>query len=104
MGGLKGFPDVYQRGPSRHHDGADLHPASGAPFAKLLRLEGSQGSVAKGLKRVYQAVDDGEAAKALDDFEVEWGHKYPSIAPSWRRAWQEVIPFFAFPPAPCDVP
>jgi transposase-like protein len=55
--------------------------------------------VAKSLKRIYQAVDDGEAAKALDDFEVEWGHKYPSIAPSWRRAWQEVIPFFAFPPA-----
>ena len=27
------------------------------------------------------------------------GDKYPSIAPSWRRAWQEVIPFFAFPPA-----
>ena len=23
---------------------------------------------------------------------------YPSIAPSWRCAWQEVIPFFAFPP------
>ena len=44
-------------------------------------------------------VDDGEAAKALDDFEAEWGDKYPSIAPSWRRAWQEVIPFFAFPPA-----
>ena len=48
---------------------------------------------------IYQAVDDGEAAKALDDFEAEWGDKYPSIAPSWRRAWQEVIPFFAFPPA-----
>ena len=31
--------------------------------------------------------------------EAEWGDKYPSIAPSWRRAWQEVIPFFAFPPA-----
>ncbi len=27
------------------------------------------------------------------------GPKYPSIAPSWRRAWQEVIPFCAFPPA-----
>ena len=36
---------------------------------------------------------------ALPDFEAEWGDKYPSIAPSWRRAWQEVIPFFAFPPA-----
>jgi transposase-like protein len=34
------------------------------------------------------------------DFEAEWGQKYLSIAPSWRRAWQqEVIPFFAFPPA-----
>ena len=56
-------------------------------------------NVAKDLKRVYQATDDGEAEKALADFEAEWGQKYPSIAPSWRRAWQEVIPFFAFPPA-----
>jgi len=55
-------------------------------------------AVAKDLKRIYQAVNDGEAAKALDYFEAEWGDKYPSIAPSWRRAWQEVIPFFAFPP------
>lgn len=55
--------------------------------------------MAKSLKRIYQAVDDEVAAKALDDFELEWGTKYPSIAPSWRRAWQEVIPFFAFPPA-----
>ena len=56
-------------------------------------------NVAKDLKRVYQATDDVEAEKALADFEAEWGQKYPSIAPSWRRAWQEVIPFFAFPPA-----
>ncbi len=55
--------------------------------------------MAKSLKRIYQATDDVEAGKALDDFEAEWGQKYPSIAPSWRRAWQEVIPFFAFPPA-----
>jgi len=55
--------------------------------------------VAKSLKRIYQAVNDDKAAKALDDFEAEWGKKYPSIAPSWRQTWQEVIPFFAFPPA-----
>lgn len=47
-------------------------------------------AVANGLKRIYQATDYVEA---------EWGKKCPSIAPSWRRAWQEVIPFFAFPPA-----
>jgi len=44
-------------------------------------------------------VDDEGAAKTLDDFEAEWGKNYPSIAPGWRRAWQEVIPFLAFPPA-----
>ena len=50
-------------------------------------------NVAKGLKWIYQATDDIEVEKGLDDFEAEWGQKYPSIAPSWRRAWQEVIPF-----------
>ena len=54
-------------------------------------------AVAKDLKQIYQATDDPAAEKALSDFESEWGQKYPSIVPSWRRAWQEVIPFFAFP-------
>ena len=27
----------------------------------------------------------------------EWGTKYPAIALSWRRNWDLVIPFFAFP-------
>ena len=27
----------------------------------------------------------------------DWGRKYPAIAPSWRRQWVEVVPFFAFP-------
>jgi putative transposase len=26
-----------------------------------------------------------------------WGKKYPAIAQSWRRNWEAVIPFFAFP-------
>ncbi|WP_415234027.1 transposase [Pseudorhodobacter sp.] len=57
-----------------------------------MRLERSQGC-AKGLKRIYQATDGIEAAKALDDVEKEWGRNYPPIAPSWRGAWQGVIPF-----------
>ena len=40
-----------------------------------------------------------QAAVALDGFEAAWGGKYASIAPAWRRAWEEVTPFFAFPPA-----
>jgi putative transposase len=27
-----------------------------------------------------------------------WGQKYPAIAQSWRRNWEQVIPFFAFAP------
>jgi hypothetical protein len=27
-----------------------------------------------------------------------WGRKYPAIAQSWRRNWEQVIPFFAFAP------
>jgi putative transposase len=26
-----------------------------------------------------------------------WGAKYPAIVQSWRRAWLEVIPFYASP-------
>ena len=56
-------------------------------------------TVAKDLKQIYQALDDTQAQKALSDFEEKCGPKYPSIAPAWRHAWQEVIPYFAFPPA-----
>lgn len=27
-----------------------------------------------------------------------WGTKFPTVVASWRRAWTQVIPFFAFPP------
>lgn len=27
----------------------------------------------------------------------EWGKKLPAIVQSWRRVWEKVIPFFAYP-------
>jgi putative transposase len=27
-----------------------------------------------------------------------WGAKYPNIIQSWRRNWEHVIPFLAYPP------
>jgi putative transposase len=55
-------------------------------------------AVAAALKEIYRAVDATAAEAALSAFENgPWGGKYPSIAPIWRRAWPEVIPFFAFP-------
>jgi putative transposase len=55
-------------------------------------------AVAAALKQVYKAADADAGAAALDAFaESDWGRKYPAIAMSWRRHWQAVIPFFAFP-------
>jgi putative transposase len=55
-------------------------------------------AVAAALKDIYRAIDHVAAAAALDAFEDgPWGQKYPAIVQSWRCAWSEVIPFYAFP-------
>ena len=54
--------------------------------------------VAVALKEIYRAVDPAAAEAALAAFEAgPWGRKYAAIGPSWRRAWTEVVPFYAFP-------
>ena len=56
--------------------------------------------IAAELKAIYRATDADVARRALEDFDAGvWGRKYPSIAQSWRRNWEHVIPFFAFPVA-----
>jgi len=53
--------------------------------------------VAAALKGIYRAVDATAGAAALAAFEDgPWGHRYPAIGQSWRRAWNEVVPFYAF--------
>ena len=50
------------------------------------------------LKAIYRAKDADAGKQALDGFEAgPWGVRYPAIAQSWRRNWQHVVPFFAFP-------
>jgi putative transposase len=51
------------------------------------------------LKAIYRAETAEAAAAELDAFEAEWGKRYPAIGQAWRRAWQHVVPLFAFPPA-----
>jgi putative transposase len=54
--------------------------------------------LATALKDIYRATDADAAEKALTAFEAgPCGQRYPAIGQSWRRAWGEVIPFFAFP-------
>ena len=55
-------------------------------------------SVAAALKDIYRAVDATAGETALAAFEEgSWGRRYPAIGQSWRRAWGEVVPFYAFP-------
>jgi transposase-like protein len=57
-------------------------------------------ALAAALKPIYTAASAEAAEVELDAFEQGvWGAKFPTVAASWRRAWQHVIPFFAFPPA-----
>jgi putative transposase len=54
--------------------------------------------VAAALKGIYRAIDADAGEAALTAFEQSfWGQKYPAIGQSWRRAWAEVVPFYAFP-------
>ena len=55
-------------------------------------------AVAAALRDIYRAVDATAGEAALTAFEEgPWGRKYPAIGQSWRRAWAEVVPFYAFP-------
>jgi transposase-like protein len=56
--------------------------------------------LAAALKPIYTAANAEAAAQAMDEFERgAWGQKFPTVVAGWRRAWDRVIPFFAFPPA-----
>jgi transposase-like protein len=57
-------------------------------------------ALAAALRPIYAAPSAEAAEAALDAFEAgEWGRKFPTVVAAWRRAWDRVVPFFAFPPA-----
>jgi putative transposase len=96
--GLKGFPDAITA----------VFPDTVVQTCIVHLLRNSMDFVswkdrkplASALKTFYRAVDAKAAEEALTAFEAsEWGQRYPAIGQSWRRAWAEVIPFFAFPDA-----
>ena len=56
--------------------------------------------LAAALRPVYSALNAEAAEAALETFEQgAWGQKFPNVVASWRRNWDKVIPFFAYPPA-----
>ena len=55
--------------------------------------------VAAQLRQIYAAPTEQAARQALDGWgDSEIGRQYPAIKRHWETAWEQVIPFFAFPP------
>lgn len=55
--------------------------------------------VAAQLRQIYAAPTEQAARDALDTWtDSDIGRRYPAIKRQWETAWEQVIPFFAFPP------
>jgi len=94
--GLKGFPEAISA----------VFPAAQVQtcIVHLIRYSMQFASwkerklVAAALKPIYRAETAERARERLQEFEAgAWGKKYPAIVQSWRRNWEQVIPFFAYP-------
>ena len=93
--GLKGFPDAI----------TSVYPDTVVQTCIVHLIRNSlqlaswkdRKMLAAALKPIYQADNVDAAEQALSDFEQgDWGQRFPTIAQSWRRHWEHIIPFFAF--------
>lgn len=57
-------------------------------------------TLAAALRTIYTAASQDAAAAALETVAASpLGQRFPTVVKAWRAAWEQVIPFFAFPPA-----
>lgn len=54
-------------------------------------------TVAADLRQIYSAPTRSAAEQALDEFAQKWDGSHPTISQVWRRNWERITPFFAFP-------
>lgn len=95
--GLTGFPEAISA--------TWKHAAIQTCVVHLIRnamrfvAYGERKAVAAAIKPVYTAANAEAARAALDEFAAsELGKKNPSVTRVFERAWEQFIPFLAFPP------
>jgi putative transposase len=54
-------------------------------------------AVAADLKPIYGAATSEDGRQQLEAFAEKWDGRYPSISQIWRRNWDQVSPFYAYP-------
>ena len=93
--GLKGFPDAIEV----------VYPKALVQLCIVHLIRNSlkfvsykeRKAVAQDLKAIYSAPTVEAAEQELNHFAEKWDKTHQSITALWRRNWQRVIPFFAFP-------
>ncbi len=94
--GLKGFPEAIEAVfPQTWVQTCIVHL-----IRNSLRFvpEKHRRQVAKALRPIYTAPTADDAQDGLEALDADWGARYPMITKTWRDAWEQVIPFLAFPP------
>src|SRR3984893_14501346 len=93
--GLKGFPEAI----------AAVYPRTEAQLCIVHLVRNSlnyvswkqRKAVAADLRPIYRASTVEEAEQRLDEFAAKWDGAYPTISQMWRRNWEHLTPFFAYP-------
>jgi len=94
--GLKGFPQAIET----------IYPKSEIQLCIVHMVRNSlkyvswkeRKVVARDLRTIYTASSAESAEQALAAFAETWDERFPQISKSWRTRWENVIPFFGYPP------
>ncbi len=93
--GLKGFPEAIE----------SVYPETQVQLCVVHMVRNSlrfvpwkdKKAVVADLKTIYTATNAEMAKENLKSFRTKWNEKYPTIADSWERNWEGLIPFLSYP-------
>ncbi len=93
--GLSGFPDAIEA----------VYPKAQVQLCIVHMVRSSvryvpykeKKAVCADLKKIYGATTDEQATLELERFSERWDESYPNISKSWRKHWENIIPFFDYP-------
>jgi putative transposase len=93
--GLKGFPDAIET----------VYPQAQVQLCIVHLVRHSldyvswkqRKEVAGDLRPIYAAPTPEVAEQKREEFAAKWDRTHPTIAQIWKRNWERITPFFAFP-------
>ena len=93
--GLKGFPEAIE----------SVYPETQVQLCVVHMVRNSlrfvpwkdKKAVVADLKTIYTATNAEVAKESLNAFRTKWDEKYPTIADSWERNWEGLVPFLSYP-------